>query len=140
MANQLYGKSFERVRDRLKLHFVRTYWQYNRLQNMSGFRGSKIVSDSLVLVFMTPTKIRMNKPLHIGATILEHSKVNFFKIKITLFHSLYFFYFSFHRELCITNFMNLSSQILTMSSCQPLTLILSCFHAKYLKENQWQNF
>ena len=32
------------------------------------------MSDSLVLVFMTPTKVRMNKPLHIGATILEHSK------------------------------------------------------------------
>jgi len=43
---------------------------------MSGFRGCKIVSDSLVLVFMTPTKVKMNKPLHIGATILEHSKVN----------------------------------------------------------------
>ena len=41
---------------------------------MTGFRGSKIVSDSLVLVFMTPTKVKMNKPLHIGATILEHSK------------------------------------------------------------------
>jgi len=41
---------------------------------MTGFRGSKIVSDSLVLVFMTPVKVRLNKPLHIGATILEHSK------------------------------------------------------------------
>ena len=41
---------------------------------MTGFRGSKIVSDSLVLVFMTPTRVKMNKPLHIGATILEHSK------------------------------------------------------------------
>ena len=41
---------------------------------MSGFRGYKIVSDSLVLVFMTPAKVRLNKPLHIGATILEHSK------------------------------------------------------------------
>ena len=41
---------------------------------MTGFRASKIVSDSLVLVYMTPTKVKMNKPLHIGATILEHSK------------------------------------------------------------------
>ena len=41
---------------------------------MTGFRGSKIVSDSLVLVFMTPVKVKLNKPLHIGATILEHSK------------------------------------------------------------------
>lgn len=77
IANQLYGKSIERVRDRLKLHFVRTYNHYNRLQNMSGFRGSKIVSPSLVLVFMTPNMVKMNKPLHIGATILEHSKVFF---------------------------------------------------------------
>ena len=32
------------------------------------------MSDSLVLVFMTPVKVKLNKPLHIGATILEHSK------------------------------------------------------------------
>ena len=43
---------------------------------MTGFVGSKIVSPYLVLVFMTPTKIKLNKPLHIGATILEHSKVS----------------------------------------------------------------
>ena len=43
---------------------------------MSGFRGSKIVSPYLVLVFMTPTKVKLNKPLQIGATILEHSKVS----------------------------------------------------------------
>ena len=58
---------------------------------MSGFRGSKIVSPYLVLVFMTPIKlvfmtpikIKLNKPLHIGATILEHSKVIFFKLKLS---------------------------------------------------------
>ena len=32
IANQLYGKSIERVRDRLKLHFIKTHRQYNRLQ------------------------------------------------------------------------------------------------------------
>ena len=51
-----------------------THISYSSLQNMPGFRGSKIVSPSLVLVFMTPTKVKLNKPLHIGATILEHSK------------------------------------------------------------------
>ena len=32
IANQLYGKSIERVRDRLKLHFIKSHRQYNRLQ------------------------------------------------------------------------------------------------------------
>ena len=41
IANQLYGKSIERVRDRLKLHFVRTYWQYDRLQVSLFFCCSK---------------------------------------------------------------------------------------------------
>ena len=76
IANQLYGKSIERVRDRLKLHFCRIYWKFNRLQNITGFRGCKIVSPYPVLVFMTPTEIQLNKPLQIGATILEHSKVS----------------------------------------------------------------
>ena len=70
------GKSIERVRDRMKLHFCRTYWQFNRLQNMSGYRGCKIISPDLVLVFTTPKQAHMNKPLQIGATILEHSKVS----------------------------------------------------------------
>ena len=42
---------------------------------MSGFRGWKIVSPTLVLVFTTPTKVKLTKPLYIGATILEISKV-----------------------------------------------------------------
>ena len=77
IANQLYGKSIERVRDRVKLHFCRTYWHFNRLSNMTGFRGFKIISPDLVLVFTTPTKVKMNKPVQVGATILEHSKVSY---------------------------------------------------------------
>ena len=44
---------------------------------MTGFRGFKIISPDLVLVFTTPIEVHMKKPLQIGATILEHSKVSF---------------------------------------------------------------
>ena len=44
---------------------------------MTGFRGFKIISPDLVLVFTTPTKVKMNKPVQLGATILEHSKVSY---------------------------------------------------------------
>jgi hypothetical protein len=82
---------------------------------MSGFRGSKIVSPYLVLVFMTPTKVKLNKPLQIGATILEHSKVSLLVFLHN--HSLYSDFvissYFFYRELCMKNFMTLSSQALT---------------------------
>jgi hypothetical protein len=82
---------------------------------MSGFRGSKIVSPYLVLVFMTPTKVKLNKPLQIGATILEHSKVSllFFLHNRSLYSDFVISSYFFYRELCMKNFMTLSSQALT---------------------------
>ena len=89
---------------------------------MTGFRGCKIVSPYLVLVFMTPTKVKLNKPLQIGATILEHSKVSLLSFFLHN-HSIYpdliirLSYSSknfFYRELCMKSFMTLSSQALMM--------------------------
>ena len=85
IANQLYGKSCEKVKDRRKVIFVKSYWYFNRLQNLSGYRGHKVISPTLVLVYMTATKVTLNKPLQIGASILEISKVSVLYIVNTIF-------------------------------------------------------
>ena len=61
IANQLYGKSIERVKNRRKLTFVKSYWYLNRLQNLGGFKGFKIISPTLVLAYSTPAKVKLNK-------------------------------------------------------------------------------
>ena len=87
IANQLFGKSIEKVKGRRKVIFCKTYWYFNRLQNLSGYRGHKVVSSTLVLVYMTPAKVTLNKPLQIGASILEISKVGSKKIFSDLGHN-----------------------------------------------------
>lgn len=61
IANQLYGKSIERVKNRRKLTFVKNFWYLNRLQNLGGFKGFKIISPTLVLAYSTPAKVKLNK-------------------------------------------------------------------------------
>lgn len=59
IANQLYGKSIERVKNRRKLTFVKSFWYLNRLQNLGGFKGFKIISPTLVLAYSTPAKVKL---------------------------------------------------------------------------------
>ena len=80
MANQLYGKSIERVKDRLNAVFCYTWRRFNKLVSSTGFKACKIISEEppLCIVYMRKSKVLMNKPLQIGATILEHSKITMF--------------------------------------------------------------
>ena len=71
---QLYGKSCENVRGRLKATFCRSFWYYNRLQNEPGFKDVKIVTDDLVIAYQIPPEVTLNKPIQVASAILDHSK------------------------------------------------------------------
>ena len=71
---QLYGKSCEKVRDRLKTSFCRSFWHYDRLQNEPGFKDVKIVTEDLVIAYQIPPEVTLNKPIQVASAILDHSK------------------------------------------------------------------
>ena len=61
IANQLYGKSIEKVKNRRSAVFVRDYWHLNRLQNYRGFKGFKIIYPSLVIAYRIKPKVKLQK-------------------------------------------------------------------------------
>ena len=69
-------KIVERVRERLNVKFVRSERMLNRLSKLPEFKSSLIIDKRLVAVYLTPKKIKMDKPYCIGFTILEESVIH----------------------------------------------------------------
>ena len=67
-------KFYFRVKDRLTVHFVTSYRRFNWYQNRPGYRGFKIISENLVVIFEMQKTVYCKKPLQIGACILDFSK------------------------------------------------------------------
>ena len=42
--------------------------------NSPGFVGTKVIDESLVIVYQTAPAVTLDKPIHLAAAILDHSK------------------------------------------------------------------
>ena len=86
---------------------MKSWYYFNRLTNSSGFRGAKVISPDLVLVYTTPPTVRMKKPTQVGATILEWSK--------------YFMMEKWHKFI-IPNFQSVSLSMSDTGECEKLNI------------------
>ena len=73
-ANATFGKTLEQVRNRVNVRLIADENKLLKAVSKVSFRRSKIVNDSLVMVRSARTKIKLNKPIAVGFTILEISK------------------------------------------------------------------
>lgn len=71
----LSSKIVERVRERLNVKFVRSERTFNRFSQLPEFKSCHVINKDLVIMYMMPKKIKMNKPYCIGFTILEESVI-----------------------------------------------------------------
>lgn len=78
MSNAVYGKTMENLRNRVDIK-LRTKWQgrYGAAQLIAqpNFKRRKIFDENLVAIEMLKTIIKMNKPIVIGMSVLDISKV-----------------------------------------------------------------
>lgn len=72
MNNSVFGKTMENVRKRINFRLVSTEDQAYRVKNLSRFT---IFDDNLVGVHIQRQKIKLNKPVYLGQTILDDSKL-----------------------------------------------------------------
>ncbi|CAH1101722.1 unnamed protein product [Psylliodes chrysocephalus] len=84
MVNSVYGKTMENVDDRRDI-YLRTHWASkrnspgaNNLIARPNFKSCSIFSEHFVAIHMGRTKICYNKPLYVGFTVLELSKVRMY--------------------------------------------------------------
>ena len=79
MNNAVFGKTMENVRKHRNIKLVRTDYKRNKLVSESNYHTMKLTSDNLAIIEMRKVKVKMNKPIYLGLSILELSKVTMYE-------------------------------------------------------------
>ena len=74
MNNSVFGKTMENIRNRKNVKLVNNEEKARKLIAKPNYRSCKIFSENLISVHMKKTSLVMNKPVYLGACILDLSK------------------------------------------------------------------
>ena len=74
MNNAVFGKTMENMRKHKDIKLVTTDKRRNQLVTELNYHAIKCFSESLLAIEMKKTKVKMNKPIYLGLSILEISK------------------------------------------------------------------
>ena len=75
MNNSVFGKTMENIRKHRDIKFVTTDKKRSKLVSEPNFHAMNLISDDLSIIEMKKTKIKINKPIYLGLSILEISKI-----------------------------------------------------------------
>ena len=75
MNNSVFGKTMENIRNRVNVKLVDSGEQFKKLVSKPNYNSRKIFNENLVSVHMKKTSLTMNKPVYLGMSILELSKI-----------------------------------------------------------------
>ena len=78
MNNSVFGKTMENIRNRVNVKLVDSGEQFKKLAAKPNYNGRKIFNENLVSVHMKKTSLTMNKPVYLGMSILDLSKIIMF--------------------------------------------------------------
>ena len=74
MNNSVFEKTMENTRNHRDIKLVISDKRRKRLVSEPNYHSHKKFSDHIMAVEMKKTRIKMNKPLYLGASILDISK------------------------------------------------------------------
>ena len=74
MNNSVFGKTMENVRKHRDTKLVTTDKRRNQLVSEPNYHATKWVSEKLLAIESKTIKVKMNKPVYLGLSILEISK------------------------------------------------------------------
>ena len=74
MNNSVFGKTMENVRKHRDIKLVTTDEKRNKLVSEPNYHTTKRFSENLLATEMKKTKVKMNKPVYLGMSILDISK------------------------------------------------------------------
>ena len=75
MNNAVFGKTMENVRKHRDIKLVTTDKKRIKLVSEPNFHTMNSISENLSIVEMRRTKVKMNKPIYLGSSKLEISKI-----------------------------------------------------------------
>ena len=74
MNNSVFGKTMENVRKHRDIKLVTTEEKRIKLVSEPNYHTTKHFSKNLLAIEMKKTKVKMNKPVYLGMSILDISK------------------------------------------------------------------
>ena len=74
MNNAVFRKTMENVRKHRDIKLVTTDKRRNQLASEPNYHTTKYFSKNLIPIEMKKTKVKMNKPIYLGMSILDISK------------------------------------------------------------------
>ena len=81
MNNAVFGKTMENVRKHRDIKLVATDKRRNRLVSEPNYHTTKLFPEKLLAVETKKTKVKMNKPVYLGVSILEISKILMYEFR-----------------------------------------------------------
>ena len=74
MNNAVFGKMMENIRKHRDINLVTTDKKRSKLVSEPNYHTINLISEDLSIIEMIKTKVKMNKPIYLGLSILEISK------------------------------------------------------------------
>ena len=74
MNNSVFGKTMENIRKHREIKLVTTDKKRSKLVSEPNYHTISVISEYLSIIEMKKTKVKMNKPIYLGLSILEISK------------------------------------------------------------------
>ena len=74
MNNSVFGKTMENIRKHRDIKLVTTGKKRSKLVSEANYHTINLISEDLSITEMKKTKVKMNKPIYLGLSILEISK------------------------------------------------------------------
>ena len=79
MNNSVFGKTMENIRKHRDIKLVTTDKKRSKLVSEPNYHTINLISEDLSITEMKKTKVKMNKPIYFGLSILEVSKIIMFE-------------------------------------------------------------
>ena len=75
MNNAVFGKTMENIRKHRDIELVTTDKKRNKLVSEPNYHTMNCISEDLSIIEMNKTKVKMNKSIYLGLSILDISKI-----------------------------------------------------------------
>ena len=74
MNNSVFGKAMGNIRKHREIKLVKTDKKRSKLVSEPNYHTINLISEDLSIIEMKKTKVKTNKPIYLGLSILEISK------------------------------------------------------------------
>ena len=79
LINCIYGKSMENIRKRISVKLINNSKDYLRCVSKTNFISQKMFDKNFIAVHQIKSVLTLNKPIYVGFSILELSKLLMYK-------------------------------------------------------------